>query len=447
MITRRHLHAPCLPGLVLAVFGLVLSLAVPATAVPYIESGYGGQSPWYSAEINALGGSGGATYRGGFSTILNPAGLAAAETWRLDAGLGLAYHEEERFTPLYDSFENYVTDASIASNQRTWIETGFAVAGRLALGDLPLGVGLSLADRYPFSYAFTEEIRDPNVFSSPRDAILEERTQEVTGTLRTLSLGVAGEAANVSIGAAVHYAFGERREQRLVRDNDTDDVTGDDSYDTISTWDLSGVNATIGAQIRPNERLTLSVAYETALSVEGDLDVSTYTALSDTTIMTTASHSIEYPAQWRFGAAFFPRHDPRTVLTVDVVLASWAEDLADSRDPMDLAADRRTDPLEQQDVVDVRVGLQHIFAGGQELNVGFRRYDSYADREGGNSIFSAGTAWPVGPGRVGLSLELNKLQTRDVPHVFDYPDDYVSPETARVDDLRLRFGLGWTHEF
>ncbi|MBD3220417.1 hypothetical protein GF314_04170 [bacterium] len=446
MITRRLPHQIDPAPALVALFALLIGTALPASAVPYLESGYGGQSPWYSAEINALGASGGAAYRGGFSTILNPAGLGAADTWRLDAGVGFAYHEEERFVPLYDSFENYVTDQSIASNQRTWTETGFALAGRLNLGDLPLGVGLSLADRYPFSYEFTEEVRDPDVFSDPRDRILEERMQEVTGTLRTLSFGIAGEAQRVALGASVHYAFGERTEQRRVRDYATDDATGDDSFDTESSWDLSGVNATIGAQVMPNERLTLSVAYETALSVDGELETTTYAAGPDTTVIGEADHSLEYPARWRLGAAIYPRNDPRTVLTVDVVLTGWEDDLVDDRE--DLADDRRTAPRYLQDVVDVRVGLRHEFRGGQELNVGFRRYDSYNDPEGGNSIFSAGTAWPVGPGRLAVALELNKLQTRDVPHLFDYPDDgYVVPDEARVDDLRLRFGVGWTQEF
>jgi hypothetical protein len=442
MTTRRKI---CGNPATLAILATVVLLAgpfTPAGAVPYLESSYGGQSPWLSAEINSLGGSGGAVYRGGFSTILNPAGLARATAWRLDAGVGAAYHEEERIVPLYDSFGSFVTDMSIASNQRTWLEGGVALAGRLNLGDLPLGVGLSLADRNPYSYEFTEEVRDPDVFSAPRDRILEERTYQVEGTLRTLSLGVAGESSNVSVGAAVHYAFGNRDESWLSRDNDTDD--GDQSYDHRNRWDLGGVNATIGLQVHPNERLSLGVAYETALSVDGEFEQEFYTAEFDTTALSSASHSLEYPARWRFAAAFFPRHDPRTVLTVDVVLTDY-QDLADDRP--DLADSRPTDPLYLQNVVDVRFGLKHTFASGQDMNVGFRRYDSYNDPEGGNSIFSAGTAWPVATGRLALSLELNKLQNARIPHIFEYPAGFVSPAEARVDDLRLRVGLGWTQEF
>jgi len=427
---------------ILAAAILLTGIVMPAAAVPYLESSYGGQSPWISAEVNSLASTGVGTYRGGFSTFLNPAGLAKAEGWRFDAGIGLIRHNEERYAPLYDSFDNIVVDKSIASNQTSLMESGFALAGRLDLGDLPLGVGLSLADRMPFGYEFTEEVRDPDVFSSPRDRILEERTYEVEGTVRSLSLGVAGEADRLSVGAAVHYAFGTRSEHWLLRDNMTED--GDRSYDTRDEWDLDGVNFTLGLQVHPTERLTLGVAYESPLSLDGAINSTHYVAEVDTVAESSADHGMEIPARWRFGAALFPRNDPRTVFTVDVVLTDW-EDLTDDRPG--LADNRNTDPMELQNVIDVRVGLQHTFNSGQDMNFGFRRYDSYNDQNGGNSVFSAGTGWPVGPGKLALSLEINKVQNAGIDHLFDYPEGFVSPPVARIDDTRMRIGLGWTQRF
>lgn len=427
---------------ILAAITLFGGLTTPAGAVPYMEASYGGQSPFISAEVNSLASTGVGVYRGGFSTFLNPAGLARATEWRLDAGGALLRHDEERYSPLYDSFDSFVVDKSIASNQHMWLETGFALAGQLQLGDLPLGVGLSLADRLPFGYEFTEEVRDPDVFSTPRDRILEERTYEIEGTVRTLSLGVAGEADKVSAGAAVHYNFGDRSEHWLLRDNIT--VDGDRSFDSLSEWDLSGVNFTLGLQVQPTERLTLGVAYESPLTLDGDINNTHYEAAVDTFALSEAFHGMEMPARWRFGGAFMPRNDPRTVFTVDVVVTDY-EELTDDRPGLN--EQRNTDPAELQKVVDVRVGLQHTFNSGQDMNFGFRRYDSYNDDEGGNSVFSAGTSWPVGPGKLALSFEINKLQNGYVPHLFDYPEGFVSPEEARIDDTRLRIGLGWTQTF
>lgn len=436
MTTRRMFKTISATAIAAVAVVLVAGLAGQASAVPQIESTYGSQSPWLSAEINALGGSGGAAYRGGLSTILNPAGLALATGWRLDAGFSLDHHEEDRFVKLFDNFDNEIADASIASNQNTFLNTGFALAGRLNLGERPVGIGLSLADRRPFDYRFDEEIRDPSSRATTFDVILEQRRYEVEGTLRDLSFGLATEAENVSFGASVHYAFGERTESWLRRDNDTSD--GLDSYTASEVWDLSGFNATLGVQVEANERLTLGVAYETPLSLRGDLDTSLHRVTADTTIIEDSvnEHSLQYPASLRFAAAFYPRHDPRTTLTMDIVLTDWS----------DLRDDRIAGPL-LEDVVDVQIGLQHTFQGDRDMRFGFRRYDSYGDSEGGNSIFSAGAGVPIGDGRFSFSLEFNKVQTWAVPHHFAYPSGFIAPDAARVDDMRVRLGAGWSKRF
>jgi hypothetical protein len=85
---------------------------------------------------------------------------------------------------------------------------------------------------------------------------------------------------------------------------------------------------------------------------------------------------------------------------------------------------------------------------------GFRHYDSYLDRETGTSVFTGGVNVPLSDGALVVSLELSKLTTRDQPHIFPYPDGvdgYGNPitggATARVEDTRLRFGLGYTRSF
>ena len=96
----------------------------------------------------------------------------------------------------------------------------------------------------------------------------------------------------------------------------------------------------------------------------------------------------------------------------------------------------------------MRIGLQHTFYNEFDLRFGFRRYDSYNDDEGGNSIFSVGGGFPVISGQLSVSIEMNKQQIIS-EHIFDYPDDgeFVTEPVARVDDMRFRFGLGWAREF
>ncbi len=415
---------------------LLLGAAAPIGAVTQIESTYGGQSPWFTAELNSQSVTGAAKYRGGMNNILNPAALAEAKNLRFDLGVNAAYHEEDRFQPLFDSFQSLVDDVAIASNQNTWWGYGFAMAAQLDPEPLPICIGLSLADRYPFAYRFEEELRDPDVFNDPRDRILEERVYEVTGTLRQLSLGLGiGATSWLNFGASIHYAFGDRTERWTVRDNDLGD--GDQSYDNHNSWALKGANASFGLQSRVHERVQLGLAYETRLTVDGTFVVSTFDAGDTAPTEVGRLQSLRYPDYWRFGGTFYPRSDPRTVFTVDVVYADWTK-MEDSR------VGSETEFLNE--VVDVRIGLEHSFYNGTDLRFGFRRYDSYASDEGGNSVFAAGVGFPVLQGQLSISLEMNKQQTR-LEHIFGYPEDFVADETARVDDLRTRLGLGWTREF
>lgn len=420
-------------GAAVLLAGLLLAGSVPAGAVPQIESSYGGQSPWYTAELNALGVSGAAVGRGGLSNLLNPAGLAWHTGLRLDLGLVLERQEEDRFMPVYDTFDNRVIDMAIASNQKSHLGGGFGLALRNSV--LPVVVGLSLTERYPFHYRFEEEIRDPSPFSSPRDRIVEQRRYEVAGALRTVSLGLGGQLLNdvLAVGVALHHSFGDRDEQWLVRD-----FVGDGSFEQRRDWELSGSHATFGVQGRLGQRISLGVAYETRLEVDGDHLESILTAGEAEPDEFASRQRLRYPGYWRAGLALLPRSDPRTVFTADVVYADWTR-LEDSRvEAAELAY--------LQEVVDVRIGIEHTFYNQARLRFGFRRYDSYGDSDGGNSVFSAGAGWPLAAGMMGVSLELNKVQSV-LPHIFEYDEEYFAEDVARVDDRRVRLGVSWSRTF
>ena len=139
-----------------------------------------------------------------------------------------------------------------------------------------------------------------------------------------------------------------------------------------------------------------------------------------------------------------PQTDPKTIFTIEAELMAWSE-LADSSNP------GYDNPMNLQDTFDVRIGLEHRFYNNMPLRFGFRRFDSYMDRETGTSVFSAGSAFAVGRGEVAVSVELGKV-TSILPHQFPYPDDYfgdsyeTDPE-ARVEDTRFRIGVGYTQNF
>ncbi len=431
-------------GILAAVLVMFAAGAGPVHAVPQLMTTYGDQMAWSSTEINAMGGTGVAVYRGGLSNIFNPAYLMLEKGGRLDAGFSLDQEHEDRFQPLFDTFDNWVTDAAIASNRNHYWQTGFGFAYNFGAEEKPLVVGLSLTDRYDFNYTFDEELRYPSgrpEYIELRDNPAEERRRQVTGTLRNLSLGMGHEIIeDLSFGVAAHYAFGNRVEMHSVRDYLLSD--GDGSYFTEDDLDLTGANYTLGLRGVINERVEIGVAWESALKVTGDR-ATTHVDVTDTT-NGTGHRAIDYPNIFRAGLTFRPQTDPRTVFTIEVEYKPWS-DLEDS----DVPGESNSQNL--NDVTDVRVGLEHTFYNGIPLRFGFRHFDSYSDRDASASVFSAGAGAPIGGGMLSASLELSKISSY-MPHQFDYPINYpgdnfhVDPY-ARVEDTRFRIGLGYKVEF
>jgi len=429
---------------------LVLLVGVrPAAAVPEMMADYGDQMAWRGADINAMGGTGVAVYRGALNNVFNPAMLTAGpKSGRLDLSMSFDQEHEDRFQPLFDSFDSYVTDAAIASNREHYWQSGFGLVGSPLGQRTPVRVGLSLVDRYPYNYTFREELRNPNSFppgsgEPARDQIIEMREHEVRGTLRTLSLGVGADLDDeLAIGMAVHYGFGKREDSRLSRDYFTDD--GDASYTTTTEYDMDGVNFSLGVHGKISPRVEVGLAWESQMYTTGDYTRSTFTAADMSSVEEAWDGALRYPNIYRGGLTLRPRTDPRTIFTAEIEYLAFSE-LADSENP------GYDNPQNLQDVTDVRIGVEHLFYNGTPLRFGFRRFDSYRDPEAGCSVFTAGTDFGVGPGRVAVSVELGKITSiRD--HQFDYPtnylgDNYVVDPQARVEDTRFRVGVGYTQYF
>ena len=428
---------------VLLSVAFLLAGVLPASAVPALMTDYGDQFAWRGAEINGMGGTGSALYRGGLSTIYNPAFLVDEESVRLDVGFSLDQEHEDRFVPLYDAFESYVTDAAIASNRYHYWQAGFGFAQRLNSEGKPVTVGVSLTDRYPFHYNFYEEVRNPEFYPvEDRDYVLEERNYEVSGALRDLSVGAGLELNEMfSVGAAVHYAFGTRTETISLSDNWEEDG----SYRIEQDMELDGVNFTLGVKTVVNERLELGVAWESQLKATGDTSGEMHFANPDS-VFTSVNISLDdtyfrYPNIFRGGLTFRPRTDPRTVFTMEVEYIPW-EEMVDTRYP------GYDNPRHLEDTRDVRVGLEHTFYNGVPLRFGFRHANSYLDRDAHCSFFTAGGGVPYGNGMISVSVELGKL-TSVQEHVFGYDasefgDAYHADPVATVEDTRFRVGVGYT---
>jgi len=416
-------------GALLTVVLLLLGTGLAAAGqVPDVK--YGQAESFLHPEIDGMASTGTALFRGGFSAAINPALLSVAGGWRIDGAGALSQDHEDRFQPLYDSFNSYVTDTAIASNRHHFFDSGFAASRRLTG---PFAFGAALTTAYAFDYEFSEELRDPNTQSDPRDRITEERLWRLSGSLRDLGAGISWQAGpHVAFGAAFHYVFGTIGDQHRRRFF----LTPEDSYSDDASWDADGIRATYGVRIHPGERVELGFAVTTPMDVTGDVTTIASTASPDTITATVTGHKIRYPVRLRAGLAYFPRSNPRTVFAADVVYDEWSE-LTD-----DTAPGMR--PLE--DTMDVRVGVQHTFYNGVPITFGFRHADSYADNEAGTSMFTSSVGIPYQGGMFSVGTELSKV-TSVQEHVFPYPSGYSTAPTARVESTRFRVSAGFRYQF
>lgn len=422
----RILRRTAAAGLVLA--ALLGASSAPATTV--LNTGYGAAENWISAGINAMGATGVALDRGGFGAVFNPATLAWAGDWRVDAGLSLAEEHEDRFQPLFDSFGSFVTDTAIASKRSHRFGTGFAVSRRL---NDDVGMGLSLTTRYGFGYDFDEEIRDPDSFSDPRDRILEQRAVEIDGNLHDLGLGLGWWLHDrVRLGAALHYVFGTPTFE--MRDRFFQDP--EDSYVSRSEWEADGVSGTFGLSWTVSERLELGASYDLGFDVAGDRTTSLTTGDPAATTAAVERVTVNYPKRARAGFALHPRSEPRTVFAGELVWTEWST-LTDSSMP---------GMGKLEDTVDWRVGVEHTFYNGVPLRFGFRHLEHYADPEPTTSLFSAGIGMPWQGGMIDVGTELGKV-TSDQAHWFDYPADFAVEPTSRVEETLFRLGATFTYRF
>ncbi|MBC8426530.1 hypothetical protein H8E07_20635 [bacterium] len=441
MKRQNNIHSAFgLAGILLV--GLLTALPGTATAGSVLDMPYGSPAGTLGAEVDAMAGTVTSYYRGGLSARFNPAMLSEEKNHRFDGSLSLYQDHEDRFQPLWDSFESYVTDTAIASQRNHYFDTGFGAALRATKG---LAVGASVSTLYDFTYDFAEEIRDPinQPGSDPDDMILEERSWRSGGRLRVLTLGVAMSTPDerLSVGLAGNYAFGTRKNEvnrRFFQDQG-------DSYNTNREHWLEGSNAVLGVRIKATPRFEIGAAWETPLKVSGELtDLTDIFAVGADTVATSAMSkdaSIEYPNRYRVGFTLYPRSEPRTVFTAEMIFSEWTK-LEDSEFPVD--AQPRL-----EDVVDVRIGVQHTFYNDVPLRFGFRRMDSYSDHEAGATFFTSGIGVPWQHGLFHVSVELSKVTSRQehwFPYEYDDPDIYTA-ETARVEDTRFRLGAGFTYQF
>lgn len=434
------MRLPAFLRILLASMLALCATAGRAHAITYLDTSYGTPTGTALGRGAAMGATGVSLFQGSQSLVNNPA-LLALQPQRVhgDFLFGVTQTAEDRLVPLYDSFDAYVNETTIATNRNTYAVAQGGLLWRLPQ-ERPMTLAAGVYERYDFDYDYFEEVRDPDVFSDPRDALLGQRTLAVEGMLRSLSLGYGAEIIPpVRLGFSVHYYFGNVDMARKETDFQTNT-----SQSTTVRRELDGWGWSVGGQGSVNEHVDLAASYEGSFSVNGPHTLrETDTSLSQPVVRDLRTEeTIDYPGTLRFGATYRPQNQLATTFSVEGVRRFWS-DLNDSFRTTVLG-----DTYTLRDTWDLRVGLEHVFYNGMPLRFGFRYLENYADPEAKRSIFSAGLGYLF----AGTHFDVTALyhrQTSRQEFLFDpsrLPDFPAPNSDVKVEDsiLQLVFGISRT---
>jgi len=430
--------------------GSLLAWVGGAAGITFLDTNYGTPSGPALGRAAAMGATGVAQLQGSEAVVQNPALLALeAERVRLDFLAGVTQATEDRMVPLFDSFNSFVDETTIASNRNTYADAQGGVTWRLP-ADVPMALAAGVFDRYDFDYDYFEEVREPSPFAEGRDLLLGQRTLAVDGVLRALSAGYGAEIVkNVHLGLSVHRYFGSV--DYLARIDST--VTGGTTRTTEVAElerDLAGWGWSMGGHASVGPRFDVGVSFEGPVTVSGTHRVSCQEIGPPAAASTTSTEAeIEYPGSLRFGISFRPQNVLATQFAVEAVRQFW-NDLDDTFDSSTrCAADIPRDTLALHDTWEFRVGLEHLFYNQLPVRFGFRYLENYADAESDRSIFSLGVGYTVQSIRIDASA-LYQRQTSRQDFLFDpnlgqdgNGNQFVSPNSdTKVEDSVLRFVVG-----
>lgn len=410
-----------IPAMALTI--LVLS-ASSAGALGFLDLTTGDEALLPDARSVALGRTQMAEPTGAFTGRTNPALLARLDHGVVSLGGSVLKLEESRAFPAYDSFDGFLVESIYAFNDAYQWERGAGVATGLKLGDFPVGFGFSVAPVRDFQYDYSEEVRDNNAFTQPRDKLIALNEVQSDGTLDAWTIG-AGCSVRDDLDLGVSAEFLHGHQDVLIRTNFEQEQRVETSLVEMSS--LDGRRVLVGAAYHPHHRVSLAGSWTAEIGLDGDSrrggDASRLFFLGEAADSTPGDGHVVliYPQEVKLGAVYRPRARMATTIRVD---ANWTE----------WSAYRSTllKPVNLSDVWDVRAGIEHVFYNGMPVRFGFRWAPSPIRDEVATTAFTFGAGFRVGPLRADLAFEVANREYR-YEDLFD--DAVFGGTTRRQKDL------------
>lgn len=416
---------------------VLLGATSSAHAFTFLNVDYGSPQVGLSTRSRAMGGVGVTLGNGSYSLVDNPGAMTIGEGSTIQLLGSLARVSENRFVPLYDSFDALVVENAISVNDHNYpeIRGGFTID----LKNTGIVLGAGIFTRFDPRYDYSSELRTTDF----EDFIVSTLDLQEEGRLSSAQAGVAFRflEGRLGVGVSANYYFGTYKsakdsvvfdtgsQQQGVREIDPDATLQQRLERDMSGWSLS-----VGLVGKLSDRLDLGVALETPPQLTQDAKFSTTGAGTDSTFADKGD--LELPLRLQFGGIYHPRNSYRTTFAVDFIYMPWSK-LNDGLFDTELI-----------DVWEVRFGLEHVFYNRLPGRIGWRYGESYALEEANRSTFTFGFGYLLDRFRFDLSGEVMKRDSRQQPIVSRAPQGpFIGVGRDRVEDTMLRVTIGVDYTF
>jgi len=383
----------------------VMILAAPSLAAWSITDSYfGNKYDGFEARAFAMGGAGTFNDLRPFGIAANPANLTLIKSRvGFQGALLVNRAEDNRYIPLYNSFDNYIDDAVYASNINFYDDYAGSGFASMRFGLLKLGLGGYYKPLLNFDGNYIEEIRnnrntDNDVYPEKIAINAIENEGSLNQAAGVFSFGYElGENLELNLGAEVSLLSGEQTQMKTIRWSQWAIDTFTDAVDnpakvlpdyTLSTeTELEGTQMKGGLSMRLNNRFGLAATY----TMKSTLDRTGSThELQDAhyqnagiDISTPIAEDYILPSEARLGFLYQPRNIMRTWFNLDVEYVKWSDvnkAIEDQINARRAALVIPLPPIEYRSLVDqlnIYVGVEHWVENRLPLRLGFQAVSSY----------------------------------------------------------------------
>lgn len=349
---------------------------------------------------------------------------AASSTgrWLIDVSADVSRVKETRSYPFYDSFEGVLAYNNYAINDHLFSKLDGGVSWlvpQTKLDAFVLSAGTYSA--YRFDYRYREEVRNRFTNGGILDRKLGENRVEVTGDLRSISVGAAVREEKVSAGFGLSLLSGSWSYGRSVKYTEYY-LDGIDQSDQID-YEVSGTPAelTFGVLYQLNERVSIGGRI---LAPTGDykFDRDALFTVGDSSERVLSTVNVNYPERIALGVQFRPQQEYRPIIALEGEFMSYS----DVRDTYD-------------DVFEIRAGAEQHISPGTPIRLGFVFSNSPENKDRAQSLFTAGIGFRVQKLTADLGVEMGKI-TYQNPDLFPQSlyGDVDRIDTDKIETSLLR---------